>query len=92
LLSPCFASFASSCSTSAYTPAPPESILPIQAIHFSGASTRSLGTISGRTIGFRTIFVALDLAQRLSEVMDAYKQQFRQQSVGIITRDACASF
>ena len=33
-----------------------------------------------------------DLAQRLSAVIDAYKGRFRQQSVGIITRDSCAAF
>jgi hypothetical protein len=33
-----------------------------------------------------------DLAARLSAVIDAYKTRFRQQSVGIITRDSCASF
>jgi len=33
-----------------------------------------------------------DLAQRLSAVVDAYKARFRQQSVGIITRDSCAAF
>jgi hypothetical protein len=33
-----------------------------------------------------------DLAQRLSTVIDAYKRRFHQQSVGIITRDACAAF
>ena len=33
-----------------------------------------------------------DLAQRLSAVIDAYKRQFRQQSVGIITRNSCAVF
>jgi uncharacterized protein DUF3574 len=33
-----------------------------------------------------------DLAARLSAVIDAYKARFHQQSVGIITRDACASF
>jgi hypothetical protein len=32
------------------------------------------------------------LAQRLSAVIDAYKAEFRQQSVGVITRDACAAF
>jgi Protein of unknown function (DUF3574) len=32
------------------------------------------------------------LAQRLSAVIDAYKQRFRQQSVGVITRDSCAAF
>ena len=33
-----------------------------------------------------------DLATRLSTVIDAYKTRFRQQSVGVITRDSCASF
>ena len=33
-----------------------------------------------------------DLARRLSAVIDAYKTQFRQQSVGLITRDSCAAF
>jgi len=35
---------------------------------------------------------APDLAPRLSAVIDAYKMRYRQQSVGIITRDACAAF
>jgi Protein of unknown function (DUF3574) len=33
-----------------------------------------------------------DLARRLSAVIDAYKAQFHQQSVGLITRDSCAAF
>jgi hypothetical protein len=33
-----------------------------------------------------------DAARRLSAVIDAYKAQFHQQSVGIITRDSCAAF
>jgi hypothetical protein len=33
-----------------------------------------------------------DLSRRLSAVIDAYKTQFHQQSVGIITRDTCAAF
>jgi len=33
-----------------------------------------------------------DLSRRLSAVIEAYKARFRQQSVGIITRDSCASF
>jgi hypothetical protein len=33
-----------------------------------------------------------DLGSRLSAVIDAYKTRFNQQSVGIITRDSCASF
>jgi len=48
---------------------------------------------SGRT---KILFVAAkpepDLSRRLSAVIDAYKAQFRQQSVGIITRDSCAAF
>lgn len=35
---------------------------------------------------------APDLAGRLSSVIEAYKARFRQQSVGIITRDSCAGF
>jgi hypothetical protein len=33
-----------------------------------------------------------DLSRWLSAVIDAYKAQFHQQSVGIITRDSCAAF
>ena len=33
-----------------------------------------------------------DLTGRLSAVSEAYKLQFHQQSVGIITSDACAAF
>jgi hypothetical protein len=33
-----------------------------------------------------------DLARRLSAVIEAYKAQFHQQSVGVITRDVCAAF
>jgi hypothetical protein len=33
-----------------------------------------------------------DLPRRLSAVIDAYKTQFHQQSVGIITRESCAAF
>jgi hypothetical protein len=33
-----------------------------------------------------------DLSRRLSAVIEAYKTQFHQQSVGIITRDSCAAF
>jgi Protein of unknown function (DUF3574) len=35
---------------------------------------------------------APDLAMRLSAVIEAYKARFRQQSVGVITRDSCAAF
>jgi hypothetical protein len=33
-----------------------------------------------------------DLARRVAAVIDAYKSQFRQQTVGVITRDSCAAF
>ena len=33
-----------------------------------------------------------DFKDRLSAIIDAYRSRFRQQSVGIITRNACASF
>lgn len=33
-----------------------------------------------------------DVAARLAAVSEAYKSRFHQQSVGIITRDACAAF
>ena len=33
-----------------------------------------------------------DLSARLSTVMEAYKARYRQQAVGIITRDSCGSF
>jgi len=33
-----------------------------------------------------------DLARRLAAVIDAYKTEFHQQSVGAITRDSCAAF
>jgi hypothetical protein len=33
-----------------------------------------------------------DLKDRLTAIIDAYRNRFRQQSVGVITRTACASF
>jgi uncharacterized protein DUF3574 len=33
-----------------------------------------------------------NLASRLQAVIDAYRTRYRQQSVGIVTRDSCASF
>jgi hypothetical protein len=33
-----------------------------------------------------------DLKDRLTAIIDAYRIRFRQQSVGVITRNACASF
>ena len=40
----------------------------------------------------RIIVPAGTAADRISAVADAYRQQFRQKSVGIVTRDVCASF
>jgi hypothetical protein len=54
--------------------------------------------LTGQIAGGRTkiLLVAAkpepDLSRRLSAVIDAYKTQFHQQSVGIITRDSCAAF
>jgi hypothetical protein len=53
---------------------------------------------TGRTGGGRTkiLLVAAkrtgDLARRLLAIIDAYKIEFHQQSVGLITRDSCATF
>jgi Protein of unknown function (DUF3574) len=53
---------------------------------------------TGRTGGGRTkiLLVAVkrtgDLARRLTAVIDAYKIEFHQQAVGLITRDSCATF
>jgi hypothetical protein len=53
---------------------------------------------TGRIAGDRTkiVLVAakreLDLARRLSVVIDAYRTKFHQQSVGLITRNSCAAF
>lgn len=33
-----------------------------------------------------------DLARRVAAVIDAYKAEFHQQSVGLVTRDSCAAF
>jgi hypothetical protein len=39
------------------------------------------------------IIVAVDMAQdKIAAVAEAYKKQFRQKSVGIVTRPACVSF
>jgi hypothetical protein len=53
------------------------------------------GTI-GRSSGVKIVLIAVkrgpDVAGRLTAVMDAYKERFHQQSVGLITRDSCAAF
>jgi hypothetical protein len=52
--------------------------------------------VIGRSPRVKIVLVAAkrdpDLGPRLSAVIDAYKTRFRQQSVGVITRDSCASF
>jgi len=52
--------------------------------------------VIGRSPHVKIVLIAVkrspDLAARFAAVIDAYKQRFRQQSVGIITRDSCASF
>lgn len=49
----------------------------------SGEPTRILLVAARRTS---------DVARRLAAVIDAYKAEFHQQSVGLITREACAAF
>jgi hypothetical protein len=52
--------------------------------------------VIGRSPRVKIVLIAVkrapDLAPRLSAVIDAYKSRFHQQSVGLITRDSCASF
>ena len=40
----------------------------------------------------RIIAPANTAPDKIAAVADAYKQQFRQKSVGIVTREVCASF
>ena len=53
------------------------------------------GTI-GRSPHVKIVLIAVPrsagLADRFAAVIDAYKTHFRQQSVGVITRDSCAAF
>jgi Protein of unknown function (DUF3574) len=54
--------------------------------------------LTGRIAGERTKILLIatprtpDLARRLTIVIDAYKTEFHQQRVGLITRDSCAAF
>ena len=52
--------------------------------------------IIGKSPHVKIVLIAVkrdtDLQRRLTAVIDAYKSRFRQQSVGLITRDSCASF
>ena len=52
--------------------------------------------IIGHAPGVKIVLIAAkrspDLAGRFEAGIDAYKARFRQQSVGIITRDSCAAF
>ena len=50
----------------------------------------------GRSPDVKVVLIAAprstDLADRFAAVIEAYKSRFHQQSVGVITRDACAAF
>ena len=52
--------------------------------------------VIGRSEGVKIVLVAVktgsDMAGRFQTVIDAYKARFQQQSIGIITREACAAF
>jgi hypothetical protein len=52
--------------------------------------------VIGRSPSVKIVLIAVkrgpDLADRLTAVIDAYKARFRQQSVGVVTRDSCAAF
>jgi len=52
--------------------------------------------IIGRSPSVKIVLIAVkrspELSGRLQTVIDAYKSRFKQQSVGIITRDSCANF
>jgi len=52
--------------------------------------------IIGKSPHVKVVLVAAKrtayLAARLAAVIEAYKRRFGQQSVGVITRDSCASF
>jgi hypothetical protein len=52
--------------------------------------------VIGHSSGVKIVLIAVkrspELAGRLTAVIDAYKTRFRQQSVGIVTRDSCAAF
>jgi hypothetical protein len=56
----------------------------------------ALGIIRGWPAKPKILLVAAlwsaDLAPRLSAVIDTYKMHFCQQSVGLVTREACAAF
>ena len=53
-------------------------------------ATKKVTREKGRVL---RIIVPADTAQdRIAAVADAYKMQFRQKSVGIVTREVCASF
>jgi len=52
--------------------------------------------VIGRSPSVKIVVIAVarspELSGRLATVIDAYRTRFRQQSVGIITRDSCAAF
>lgn len=52
--------------------------------------------VIGRSPNVKIVLIAAPrsagLAARFASVIDAYKARFRQQSVGIVTRESCAAF
>ena len=52
--------------------------------------------VIGRSPSVKIVLIAVkrspELPGRLTAVIDAYKVRFKQQSVGIVTRDSCANF
>lgn len=52
--------------------------------------------VIGRSPHVKIVLIAVPrspgLASRFTAVIDAYKARFRQQSVGVVTRDSCAAF
>jgi Protein of unknown function (DUF3574) len=61
-----------------------------------GQSRNPATGIIGRSPRVKIVLIAVkrspDLPSRFAAVIDGYKKRFRQRSVGIITRDACAAF
>jgi Protein of unknown function (DUF3574) len=61
-----------------------------------GQSRNPATGVIGRSPRVKIVLIAVkrapDLPRRFAAVIDGYKTRFRQRSVGIITRDACAAF
>lgn len=61
-----------------------------------GQSRNPATGVIGRSPRVKIVLIAVnrspDLPSRFAAVIDGYKARFRQRSVGLITRDACAAF